>query len=71
MSKKIYGEALTASEHTFILKVAFGHSNKEIAKDFYISIRKAKEIRTRIFKKLGAKNAPHAVYLLMLGKDII
>ncbi|NIM02604.1 response regulator [bacterium] len=55
------GANLTKREVKVLKLVAFGKTNKEIAKKLFVSEKTIKNHLNHIFKKLGVKNRAHAV----------
>jgi len=60
--KKEFG--LTKREQDVLSAVCLGKTNVEIAKELNISDSVIELHLTKIYKKLGAKNRAHAVYIL-------
>jgi DNA-binding CsgD family transcriptional regulator len=54
---------LSEHEREVLSRISHGQSTKRIAVELWISKRTVDEYRTRIFRKLHASNAPHAVHI--------
>lgn len=59
---------LTAREAEVLRAVLCGLTNKEIARLLGCSEGVVKNILTRGYRKIGARNRPHAAYILLGGK---
>lgn len=55
------GVTLTPSEHRILLMIAEGMNNKEISAAINRCVKTIESHRARLFRRLGAKNAPAAV----------
>jgi DNA-binding CsgD family transcriptional regulator len=55
------GRALTAREKDVLRELASGRTNQETAGTLSISVKTVEAHRARLFKKLGASNAPQAI----------
>jgi two-component system, NarL family, response regulator NreC len=61
-------DPLSEREHDVLRLLALGHTNQEIAKMLYISVRTAESHRARIVEKLGLKTRAELVrYALATG----
>ena len=61
-------DLLSAREHEVLRLLALGHTNQEIAKQLFISVRTAETHRARIMQKLGLANRAELVrYALATG----
>ena len=56
---------LSPRQREILFLVAQGYQRNEIADRLYITPQTVKTTLTTTFQKLGARNAPHAVYLWM------
>jgi len=56
---------LTAIQHTLLRSVALGLTRETIAHQRGRSVKTIKGELTDLYRKLGASNAPHAVYIAM------
>ena len=59
--KPMLGRSLTAREMETLKELAAGHTNEETGKALSISVKTVEAHRARLFKKLGASNAPQAI----------
>jgi len=57
----ILGRALTSRETEVLKELAAGSTNEQSAQTLNISIKTVEAHRARLFKKLGANNAPQAI----------
>ena len=57
----ILGRALTAREQEILTQLAAGSTNLETSEALKISVKTVEAHRARLFKKLGANNAPQAI----------
>ena len=55
--QRTQADPLSEREHEVLRLLALGHTNQEIAKLLFISIRTAETHRARIMQKLGLKTA--------------
>jgi len=66
--RKAQSDPLSEREHEVLRLLALGHTNQEIAKLLFISIRTAETHRARIMQKLGLKSRAEIVrYALQSG----
>jgi DNA-binding NarL/FixJ family response regulator len=59
--RRAQADPLTGREHDVLRLLALGHTNQEIAKLLFISIRTAETHRARIMQKLGLKSRAEVV----------
>ena len=57
----VLGRALTSREVEVLRELAGGRTNEQSAQALNISIKTVEAHRARLFKKLGASNAPQAI----------
>jgi DNA-binding CsgD family transcriptional regulator len=57
------GPELTDRELEVLHGFAAGETHDETARRLYLAVKTVEKTKTRIFRKLGATNAPHAVLL--------
>jgi DNA-binding CsgD family transcriptional regulator len=56
-------DELTPREILFLRLIASGWTNARLSRRFDTTIGRSEQVRTSIYRKLGAVNAPHAVQL--------
>jgi DNA-binding CsgD family transcriptional regulator len=59
----VTGPLLTDNELAVLRGCAAGETNSETAQRLHFNVKAVEKINTRVFRKLGANNAPHAVLL--------
>lgn len=64
---RIGSVGLTLKQVQVLNAMCLGYSTKDMASMFNLSRKTCESHRTRLFKRLGARNAPHAVYLAVSG----
>ena len=62
-------QLLTSRERQVAAGIARQLSNKNIAKELFISVKTVELHRSRVMKKLAAKNAAHLIHLLLVCED--
>lgn len=62
-------QSLTRREQEMLILTAHGHTHAAIAGRCGIDPSTVKNMLHSAYKKLGAKNGPHAVFLLMRGQQ--
>lgn len=63
MAEPLRGSPLDDRERFVLRGMSFGLTSKEIGRLMYLSLDSVTQCATRMFRKLGAKNRPHAVRL--------
>ena len=64
-------EALSIREREVLLYVMEGFSNREIARQLFVSAETIKSHMTTILSKLGARDRTHAVVLAMRSNQLL
>ena len=62
-------QSLTSRERQVAAGIARQLSNKNIASELFISVKTVELHRSRVMKKLAAKNAAHLIHLLLVCED--